>query len=250
MLTDHYAVLTLEQSVLLDQVSQFVMDAQMKQLKITNDMPARDRAFVSKLGDELRLGVAWDGWETRADGDEVNVVVFTKPGRRSTPGAAVVGMRDSGDGVEEATAVDPDIVPVDDDEEAHPPDSEDSEEEEESRAAIMRVLDKYARAPVQQEKTADERAGDEDRQMEERMDEWRWEYYRVSRYAFLEPGGTHVCLGETWVQNAGGVGRPCTQLHRGSAVGDVLLLSRSAELGLVLQVPLCAQDWGYVVHYT
>lgn len=129
-------------------------------LAIRNDFPARDRAFISTLAEDLHLSVRWDEY----DDNDVNLVTWRFPGALEEPLSEVAKENgDSKDGEGEWEDVEGD----------------DDEEDEESKVAVDRVLKKYEKAHI----TNDDEGGGFDARYEasvkEKMDEWKRGYYKA-----------------------------------------------------------------------
>lgn len=126
--------------------------AKAREVKLSwvNNFPARDRQFLTRLADELKLVLGWDEY----DEDDQNLAVLRLPISAVPPPTKL----ENGDGK----------------------DDDSSEEEvdggEAGRAAADRVLRKYSGA-----KTLEEQ-GDFDQRydvaLRQRMDEWKRDYYR------------------------------------------------------------------------
>ena len=125
---------------------------------MVNDFPARDRQFITRLADELHLSVAWDEY----DEEDRNLVTWRFPGELEEPLPDTNGSgKNSGEDDDEGEWED--------------------EDDEESKAAVDRVLNKYAKAKVME----DDKDGDFDARYEmsikDKMDEWKRTYYKVCR---------------------------------------------------------------------
>jgi 5'-3' exoribonuclease 1 len=156
----HHAVLTAAQKEIFEKVQAFVLQyrsasaAAMRDaaLAMPNTFPAGDRVFINKLADDLHLSLTWDEY----DEQDQNLVTWRLPGALDEPLPE--------DGVDE-----------DEEDEGEWED----EDEKESRAAVDRVLKKYAKAPVLQ----DDEEGDFDKRhdasVKAKMDEWKRGYYKV-----------------------------------------------------------------------
>ena len=122
---------------------------------MVNDFPARDRQFITQLAQDLHLSIAWDEY----DEEDRNLVTWRFPGELEEP------LPDDQNGKTEQTEGEDDEWEDEDDEEA--------------RAAVDRVLNKYAKAKVMD----DDKDGDFDARYEmslkEKMDEWKRGYYKV-----------------------------------------------------------------------
>ena len=141
-----------------------------------NDFPARERAFISQLATDLNLMVTWDEY----DDEDQNLVVFRLPNEVGTVTSHENGngrdmSAESGD-ADDVRGMDGDVGSDDGDENWV---DEDSEEDEEANEAVDRVLNKYAKADVveDEEEEFDTR---HERNVQEKMDEWKRGYYRVS----------------------------------------------------------------------
>lgn len=128
------------------------------QLTMPNTFPARERKFISDLAGDLNLDVSWDEY----DDEDQNLVIWRLPGTVEAEGDT------------EASA-----GAVDGEDEGQWEDV-DEEEDEESKGAVDRVLKKYEKAAV----VEDDEEGDFDvrheRDVQEKMDEWKRGYYHVS----------------------------------------------------------------------
>ncbi|KAL1753974.1 exonuclease II [Schizophyllum commune] len=181
--------LTRAQREIFDKVQRFVLEGRENnnyktaKLMMKNDFSARERKFIADLAAELHLCLTWDEYDMMDEEVEggVNVVVWRFPGAleeplpEPTPEETAEGEKDdaadgaNGDAKEDATA--PSETP--------PPASDDDDlDDEESRAAVDRVLKKYAKAPVHDEDEGGGFDARHDRAMEEKMDEWKRNYYR------------------------------------------------------------------------
>ena len=168
--------MTSSQRKIFDRVKKFVLErrklsaaqqASHKPLTMVNDFPAADRAFITRLAQDLHLSVAWDEY----DEEDRNLVTWRFPGELEEP------FPENGNGKTEE----------DNDE-----DWED-EDDEESRAAVDRVLNKYGKAKVME----DDKEGDFDARYElsikEKMDEWKRGYYRVRLVSLHRGISIHTC---------------------------------------------------------
>lgn len=108
-----------------------------------NTFPARERKFITELGEALHLSLRWDEF----DDDDDNLVTWSLPG----------------------TDLDP-----------PPPEAEPEEEDEEAKLAVDRVLKKYEKAPVWDEDADGGFDARHDRAIKEKMDEWKKGYYKAS----------------------------------------------------------------------
>lgn len=149
---DCMSVLTKPQKQILDQVKSFVTHnrsgsaSNSPSLTMPNTFPARERKFITDLAGDLHLEVTWDEY----DAQDQNLVTLRLPGALSQS------------------------VPEDDGE------GEWEDVDEEGSKAVDRVLRKYEKAPV----ADDDEEGDFDerheRGIQEKMDEWKRGYYKVS----------------------------------------------------------------------
>lgn len=138
-------------------------------LQMPNTFPARERVFISNLAAELHLEVTWDEY----DDEDQNLVTFRLPGTVREAQSGVNGDKISAENGTE------------DDEEEWVDESEESEDDDaEAVAAVDRVLKKYEKAKVveEEEEDFDTRHA---RAVQERMDEWKRGYYRVSQLHLL-----------------------------------------------------------------
>ena len=141
-----------------------------------NDFPARERAFISQLATDLNLMVTWDEY----DDEDQNLVVFRLPNEVGT-----VTSHENGNGrdtsaesgnADDVRDVDGDVGSDDGDDNWV---DEDSESDEEANEAVDRVLKKYEKADVVEDEEEDFDTRHE-RNVQEKMDEWKRGYYRVS----------------------------------------------------------------------
>lgn len=118
-------------------------------LSMPNTFPARERAFITALASDLHLDLAWDEY----DDEDQNLVVWRFPEDRG----ANAGL----DG------------PLEED--------DDSEDDEESNVAVDRVLKKYGGAHVMDDEVDGDFDTRHERGVQEKMDEWKREYYKVKQ---------------------------------------------------------------------
>ncbi|KAJ3505765.1 hypothetical protein NLJ89_g7245 [Agrocybe chaxingu] len=150
--------LTKAQREIFDRVKAFVMENRnapsashyrAARLSLPNLFPARDRAFITRLSEDLHLSVSWDEY----DEQDNNLATWRFP--RVLEDSDKKGTEEEGDDGEW-----------------------EDEDDAESRAAVDRVLKKYEKAPVADpdaEGTFDERY---ERSLKEKMDEWKRGYYK------------------------------------------------------------------------
>lgn len=139
------------------QIKKFVLDgrnltptkAREVKLSWVNNFPARDRQFLIRLADELKLILSWDEY----DEDDQNLTVLRLPISAIPPPSRL----ENGDAKEDSS-------------------EEEVDGGEAGRAAVDRVLHKYSGV-----KTLEEQ-GDFDQRydvaLRQRMDEWKGDYYR------------------------------------------------------------------------
>ena len=139
------------------QIKKFVLDgrnltpAKAREVKLSwvNNFPARDRHFLIRLADELKLILSWDEY----DEDDQNLTVLRLPISAIPPPSRL----ENGDAKEDSS-------------------EEEVDGGEAGRAAVDRVLHKYSGV-----KTLEEQ-GDFDQRydvaLRQRMDEWKQDYYR------------------------------------------------------------------------
>lgn len=158
-------VLTRAQRDIFDVVKTFILNNREKRsaspLAMLNTVPARDRKFITTLGEDLHLSVTWDEY----DEDDQNLITLRLPGESQQ----VPFDLDNGEAaVEEEGGEGGEWEDV--------PDQED--EDEEARCAIDRVLKKYEKAKV----VDDDEGGGFDARYEdsikEKMAEWKRSYYK------------------------------------------------------------------------
>jgi 5'-3' exoribonuclease 1 len=136
----------------------------MARLAFKNDFPARERAFLTQIAQELNLVLRWDEY----DEQDVNLATVRFPNAVEGD-APPTSTPENGTPVPAAEGDDGQWEDVD----------EEDEEDEESWAAVDRVLRKYRKAPVEDpdaEGPFDER---HERSVKEKMDEWKRQYYKV-----------------------------------------------------------------------
>lgn len=131
-----------------------------------NDFPARERVFITQLTADLNLHVTWDEY----DDEDQNLVVFRLP---NLAGNGQTGAEVGSD----TNGVDGRVGSDDEDDEWVDEDSED--EDDEANEAVDRVLKKYEKAEVVDDEEEDFDTRHE-RNVQEKMDEWKRGYYRVS----------------------------------------------------------------------
>ncbi|KAK2459914.1 hypothetical protein APHAL10511_008114 [Amanita phalloides] len=156
-------VLAKPQRDIFDKVKTFILanrkgPSNFPTLTMPNDFSARERAFISRLADDLHLNVTWDEY----DEDDVNVVTWKVPGVLERQSHV-----NGGEVIQEEEA-DEDGGEWEDD------DGDDAE----SRAAIDRVLQKYEKAQVMDEDADGDFDGRYEQLMQEKMDEWKRNYYK------------------------------------------------------------------------
>ncbi|KAL5525520.1 hypothetical protein ACEPAG_6856 [Sanghuangporus baumii] len=163
-------VLTAPQRIIFEEVKSFVLSHRkshvassteelLDALRMPNTFPARERRFIADLAAELHLEVSWDEY----DDEDQNLVVFRLPGTTESAKTA------SDEAVIEENG-------GDDDGDEWVDESEESDDPE-AVAAIDRVLTKYERAKVVEEEEEDFDTR-HTRAVQERMDEWKRNYYR------------------------------------------------------------------------
>lgn len=167
-------MLTRAQRDIFDAVKTFILNNREKRsaspLAMLNTVSARDRKFITTLGEDLHLSVTWDEY----DEDDQNLITLRLPGESQQ----VPFDLDNGEAaVEEEGGEGGEWEDV--------PDQED--EDEEARCAIDRVLKKYEKAKV----VDDDEGGGFDARYEdsikEKMAEWKRSYYKVcgARYGHI-----------------------------------------------------------------
>jgi len=160
LFTDNLVALSPEQRKIFDQIKAFVLSGRKpspstpERLALVNDFPARDRAFLTTLAQDLHLDLGWDEY----DEYDQNVVTLRipRPAEEEKP-------------VEETGGSDSEW---------------EDEGELESHLAVDRVLKKYEKAAVvdlEEQGTVEERHA---RAIKDKMDEWKRGYYRVRAFIF------------------------------------------------------------------
>ena len=109
-------------------------------LSMPNTFPARERTFIAKLAEDLNLNISWDEYD-----EDQNLVVWRFPSSTETRA-----------------------------------DEAESSEDEEALAAVDRVLQKYEKAKVAEDDDDDDFDERHERGIQQKMDEWKRGYYRVS----------------------------------------------------------------------
>ncbi|KAI6039713.1 exonuclease II [Pisolithus marmoratus] len=150
------------QRKIFDEVKQFILSNRggrsISPLTMPNTLPARDRKFISKLGEDLHLSVSWDEY----DDEDQNLVTLRLPDTLREPTPDV-------DGGE---------ADVEDKEDEGEWEDVPDEEDEEALLAVDRVLNKYEKAKV----VDDDEVGSFDDRYEasihEKMTEWKRNYYK------------------------------------------------------------------------
>jgi 5'-3' exoribonuclease 1 len=111
-----------------------------------NTFAARERQFVTELGEDLHLSLRWDEF----DEDDNNLVTWALPGSDLDP---------------------------------PPPEDDESSDDEEAHFAVDRVLNKYERAPVWDENEDGGFDARHARAVREKMDDWKRDYYKVCPFS-------------------------------------------------------------------
>lgn len=143
-------VLTSQQRALFERVKTFARSALLAPssvLEIPATLPARDRRFLSDLANELRLDIAFDAQD--AAGEPAIAISLDQEV------AALANEDLEGDGHANGGS------------------------NAEANLALDRVLQKYERAPTVKIPEGEDLEADYERRLEEKMTEWRAEYYRV-----------------------------------------------------------------------
>ncbi|KAL4264437.1 5'-3' exoribonuclease 1 [Pleurotus pulmonarius] len=162
-------VLTVPQRQIFDEVKAFVMENRVAmstshtrsaRLTMPNTFPARERAFISTLAQELHLCLTWDEY----DEDDQNLVTWRFPGA-SLEEPIPVSRTGSDGGADEAEEGDGEWEDVDE------------EEDEEANSAVDRVLQKYEKAQVMDDDADGGFDARYERSVREKMDEWKRGYY-------------------------------------------------------------------------
>jgi 5'-3' exoribonuclease 1 len=174
-----YIALTKNQRVIFDKVKTFIMENRgivslsashyrSARLALPNEFPARDRAFITKLAEDLHLDVGWDEYD-----QDQNLVTWRFP-RLSNHEVEQEKGEEEGEGGEEEVIIEQDGSTSNGEWE-----DEISGDDDEAHAAVDRVLKKYEKAPVvdlDAQGSFDER---HQRSVKEKMDEWKRGYYQV-----------------------------------------------------------------------
>ncbi|KXN82677.1 5'-3' exoribonuclease 1, partial [Leucoagaricus sp. SymC.cos] len=137
-------VLTRPQREIFDKVKAYVLESRngplskAGTLSMLNTFPARERAFITRLAEDLHLNIRWDEY----DKDDNNILTLRLPG---------VEWEDMG---------------------------EEDADDEESRAAVDRILQKYDKAPTFDDEADGGFEARYERSIKEKMDEWKRGYYQ------------------------------------------------------------------------
>ena len=162
--------MTAPQRIIFDEVKEFILanreakhqtnGSASESLTMPNTFSARERRFITTLADDLNLDLSWDEY----DDEDQNLVVFRLPNDSK---------QQSGEDGEASV-----------DEEGEWEDV-DSEEDEEAQEAVDRVLKKYERAAVLEDDEEENFDDRHERAVQERMDDWKRQYYRVGFHYLL-----------------------------------------------------------------
>ena len=177
-------VLTRPQREIFNKVKQFVMEnrsapstshLRAARLAMRNDFPARERAFIGTLAQDLHLTIRWDEY----DDEDENLVTwgFVRATTASVPasGEGTPLWNENVDGKASGDEGDGEWEDVEDGDD----DNDDDIEDEESRAAVDRVLNKYEKAQVVDDDQDGGFDARHERSVKEKMDEWKRGYYKV-----------------------------------------------------------------------
>jgi 5'-3' exoribonuclease 1 len=177
-------VLTRPQREIFNKVKQFVMEnrsapstshLRAARLAMRNDFPARERAFIGTLAQDLHLTIRWDEY----DDEDENLVTwgFVRATTASVPasGEGTPLGNENVDGKASGDEGDGEWEDVEDGDD----DNDDDIEDEESRAAVDRVLNKYEKAQVVDDDQDGGFDARHERSVKEKMDEWKRGYYKV-----------------------------------------------------------------------
>jgi 5'-3' exoribonuclease 1 len=162
------AVLTPPQKEIFEKVQAFVLQYRgasptaMRNAVLTmpNTFPARERAFINKLADDLHLSLTWDEY----DQEDQNLVTWRMPGALDEP-LPEENNENGADGDDDAW------------------EDADDDDEKEAREAVDRVLKKYKKAPVMDEGGEEDFERRHEASLKAKMDDWKKGYYEVGTYA-------------------------------------------------------------------
>lgn len=159
--------MTKYQREIFDKVKAFVLEdrgaSPTAKLSLPNVFPARDRVFIAKLSEDLHLSVTWDEY----DEQDQNLVTWRFPRTLSERYIGENGVvEDEGD-----------------DDSAW----EDAEDDVEAKVAVDRVLKKYEKASITDPDAGDTFEERYERSIQEKMNEWKRDYYRVSHVLWCSP---------------------------------------------------------------
>lgn len=273
------AVLSDSQKRIFDTLSSFITAnlsplSPTAQTQFPNTLAARDQRFLSDLAEKLRLYVTYDQFNEEGENlvtirfDE-GLIKLAQEEAEDDEEEEISEESEEGESSSEAEEIGIVRLSLKDGSVQHPrraskPVKHDKEEEDvpEWQVALKRVLSKYEKAEVVKELTAEEAEEEQEKEIQVKMAQWKRDYYKV-RFS-SPPSFPSVPLslkielimsidvvraGETRFRHGQGprsASRPHVSLHRGSAVGVALLLRWCGVVGLVLQLPLCAENDGFV----
>lgn len=156
-------------------------------MQLPNTYAARDRRFLAELADKLRLFVTYD--EFTDEGENLITVRFDDALLAMAREEADDGIsEEEEEGESSSEAEDIGIVHLSlNGEVAHPrraatkakQGKQGDGDEPEWQTAIKRVLGQYAKAEVVREITAEEAEEEQEKEIKERMEVWKRDYYKV-----------------------------------------------------------------------
>ncbi|XP_006459675.1 hypothetical protein AGABI2DRAFT_184268 [Agaricus bisporus var. bisporus H97] len=148
-------------------------------LTMLNTFPASERAFVTRLAEELHLSLRFDEF----DENDNNILTLTLPGVQEDDEDGGVSKNEEEKEANGTSSSDAEVV---EESSGGPPDSDwedtsgddDDADNEESRIAVDRVLNKYDKAPAFDDEEGGGFDARHERSIREKMDEWKRGYYQ------------------------------------------------------------------------
>lgn len=269
------AAVSESQKEIIDRVTGFVREnlpglpaSAAAQLQFPNSLTSqRDRRFLSDLADALKLYVTYD--EFNDDDENVITVKFDEAliefAREDDDDDEIKGPLDgasdedstSSSEAEEIGIVHLSLKDTKSKSATSTPATNGAgtptgADQPEWKRAVERVLGRYERAEVIRELSKEESEAEIEQQLLAKMDEWKKTYYRV-RFSLSSALTSREPRAHLLRPERAGEARVCSRrpeggraarlpIHRGPAVGPALLLRRRRFLGMVLRLPLCAED--------
>lgn len=184
----HFTALTKPQRDIFAKVKGYILASRKGPLskagKLTmlNTFPASERAFVTRLAEELHLSLRFDEF----DENDNNILTLTLPGVQEDDEDGGVSKNEEEKEANGTSSSDAEVV---EESSGGPPDSDwedtsgddDDADNEESRIAVDRVLNKYDKAPAFDDEEGGGFEARHERSIREKMDEWKRGYYQVHK---------------------------------------------------------------------